>query len=179
MESYRFRPTYRGAKRVPAEVAAAELHRLDQTGGVTAQRVVNAARPPTAPLHGEFEWNNTVAAAAYRLSQARMLIRAIEAIVEPASPEEPREIRPMFIHVPDRQSAKPGTYVSSTILPTRPDQFALAINEALRFLESAEKSVAFLRRLAADKEDTFVAHVTIAQEGFHLVRTALAALRAA
>lgn len=46
-------------------------------GHLTPQATVAAARDPRSPLHPHFEWDDKLAAEAYRLDQARHLIRLI------------------------------------------------------------------------------------------------------
>lgn len=61
-----------------AAVAARNNNLLNPT------HVVEAARDPTSVLHGEFEWDDSEAAAAYRLAQAGALIRRVKfTIVRP------------------------------------------------------------------------------------------------
>ena len=43
-------------------------------GVLTPEAIVEAAKDPASPLHREFEWNNSAAATAWRLHQARQLI---------------------------------------------------------------------------------------------------------
>lgn len=51
-------------------------------GGVLKpEHVVAAARDPNNPLHKEFTWDNDEAAAAWRLEQARTLIRSVKVVV--------------------------------------------------------------------------------------------------
>lgn len=45
-------------------------------GYLTPHTVIEAASPPDHPLHGQFEWDDTVAGPLYRLDQARDLIRS-------------------------------------------------------------------------------------------------------
>jgi len=54
-------------------------------GELRPKDVVNAARLPTHPLHGFFEWNDQIAAESFRLDQARGLIRIVRVDVD----EEP------------------------------------------------------------------------------------------
>ena len=49
---------------------------------LVAEDVVEAARNPKNPLHGEFEWDTDKAAMQYRLSQARAIIRHITVMPE-------------------------------------------------------------------------------------------------
>lgn len=47
-------------------------------GYLTPEAVVEAARSEDSPLHGRFEWNDSVAAERYRKDQARDLIRSVK-----------------------------------------------------------------------------------------------------
>lgn len=67
-------------------------------GELTPRAVVDAARAPRHVLHRHFEWDNAKAAEAYRLEQARSIIRSINA--EDASIED--ESAPAFISISDR-----------------------------------------------------------------------------
>jgi hypothetical protein len=77
-----------------------ELQRLfDRDGELSPEQVLAEAKPASSPLHGYFEWNNSAAAAQYRLSQARDLIRRCKVTVETA-PETTVRVR-AFVNVPD------------------------------------------------------------------------------
>jgi len=54
----------------------AELKRLARVhnGKLTAEIVVNAAKPESSPLHNRFTWDDTDAARSWRLYEARKLI---------------------------------------------------------------------------------------------------------
>lgn len=51
-----------------------DLH--DQHHYLTPRMVLNVARDPQHPLHGQFEWDDRVAGERYRIEQARVLIRS-------------------------------------------------------------------------------------------------------
>ena len=70
---------------VSAQVAGEECERLESSGGLTPANLVNASRPDDAPLHGCFEWDDSVAAEKYRERQASYIIRSIEVSVERSS----------------------------------------------------------------------------------------------
>ena len=63
------------------EIANALKQLEDRKGRLLARDVLDAARDPSSPLHGCFEWDDGRAAEAYRLEQARELIRSIQADV--------------------------------------------------------------------------------------------------
>lgn len=73
--TYQWRPATQ--VRVNAQVAGEQMERLSETVGLSPQTLLDANRSPDAPLHGEFEWNNEIAAEKYRLTQASYLIRSI------------------------------------------------------------------------------------------------------
>lgn len=58
--------------------ALKELERLTDinNGDLTPDIVLDAARPETSPLHKHFEWDDSVAAEAWRKNQARTLIQS-------------------------------------------------------------------------------------------------------
>lgn len=58
------------------------LSQLDRARRLTPANVVTSARPVDSPLHGGFEWNNDTAAEAYRLDQARYILRSIVMVRE-------------------------------------------------------------------------------------------------
>ena len=69
-----------------AEIAGKMCAELSENGGLTAKRLLDANRPEDAPLHGEFEWNDGVAAERYRETQARHIINCICIKVEDREP---------------------------------------------------------------------------------------------
>jgi hypothetical protein len=46
-------------------------------GALTLDDVIEEARRPRSPLHADFEWDDAIAGAAYRRSQAARLIRTV------------------------------------------------------------------------------------------------------
>lgn len=70
---------FRAGSRIRGNIdtVTAELKRLEETRGLTAENVVRAAKSPKSVLHKHFEWDDKKAGAEYRLSQARQLIDAV------------------------------------------------------------------------------------------------------
>lgn len=90
---YKWKPATR--IKTSATQAGAVFEELENTVGLTAQNLVEASRPEDAPLHKEFEWDDSIAAEKYREDQARYLIRSIAICVE--EPEEsPVYVRAYF-----------------------------------------------------------------------------------
>jgi len=68
------------------ELLRQELSKLVSAGGVLRpEDIVAAARSKSSPLHPYFEWDDSAAAAAYRLIQAAALIRYVKISVETKS----------------------------------------------------------------------------------------------
>lgn len=57
------------------------IRSLEQDGSITPEEVVTAAASLTSPIHPLFEWDDSKAAHAHRLSQARRVITDFEFIV--------------------------------------------------------------------------------------------------
>ena len=72
-----------GDPQVVGEVCA----NLEKDGKLTAANLVDVSRPQDAPLHAMFEWDDAVAAEAYREVQGGRIIRSVEVI--PAGTSEP------------------------------------------------------------------------------------------
>lgn len=57
----------------------------DQHGELTPQLVLDVARDPEHPLHSRFEWDDAVAAEAYRRDQAHELIQSVKVVYRKAN----------------------------------------------------------------------------------------------
>lgn len=77
--------------KVDAQVAGEELERIRtwHNGRLEAKDVVEASRDPGAPLHPHFEWNDMRAASAYRIEQAKYVIRSVEVAVSEETEAKP------------------------------------------------------------------------------------------
>lgn len=82
-----------------AALVGAHLYLLRQQchGELTPKDVLDDARHDNSPLHSFFEWNDGAAAEAYRLQQARGLIRSVVAIY--TRPDMPAVRTKMFVHI--------------------------------------------------------------------------------
>lgn len=69
---------------IKAQVAGEELERIrtHNNGRLESADVVEAARPEDAPLHPAFEWDDFKAAEAYRVEQAKYIIRHVDVVME-------------------------------------------------------------------------------------------------
>lgn len=97
-EGARFQP---GAdKDVKAVGEHLEMLRQQCKGELTPKDVVDDARHDNSPLHSFFEWDDGAAAEAFRLQQARGLIRAVVAVY--VSDDKPAVRQRAYIHIPER-----------------------------------------------------------------------------
>lgn len=76
-----------------------ELLRKQCKGEITPKDIVDDARHGNSPLHSFFEWDEGAAAEAYRLGQARGLIRSVVAIY--TSPNKPALRTRAYVHIPE------------------------------------------------------------------------------
>lgn len=99
-------------------VIAAELQRIaGRAGKLTPQNVVDEARNPHSPLHNCFEWDDEAAGNAWRLEQAREIIRSVRVEIT----TESRTISTVYyVRDPEKASDEQG-YVSLPKLRRRPD----------------------------------------------------------
>ena len=127
-----------------------ELSRLyGQHGGLTAETVVEAARPEESPLHGQFEWDDTEAAHQFRLVQSRSLMRRVGVIIR-------EEVKPL-IHVPPETASgvRRGRYLIDEDLVKDVDEYARAIQSAQSDLDAALRRMAQLRKLRPSEDSRF------------------------
>ena len=95
--SYRYK--FEGLHKVSASIAGKICQELSETeDGLTPQNLVNISRDKNHPLHCEFEWNDSIAAEAYRVEQAKQLIRDITIVHD----EEEKKSDRGFVITPGR-----------------------------------------------------------------------------
>lgn len=116
-------------------------------GELTAEVVVISASKEGSPLHDFFEWDDGLAAASYRLEQARHLIRCVVVFYETESTEgEPVEYR-AFYNVDSEKTDAP--YVTMTRVMSDADLRASLLAKALKEATSWQDRYKTLVELAA------------------------------
>lgn len=120
-----------------------ELNRISQENGglLLPENVVKAAKTKTSPLHKHFEWDNTRAAAEYRLWQARQLIsvcvQILPGVTEPVS---------VFTSLStDRSSG--GGYRTTVAVCSNAELREQMLQDALHDLNTFQRRYAHLRQL--------------------------------
>ena len=114
-------------------------------GALEARMVVDAARPKRSPLHSQFEWDDSVAAEAHRLHQARSLIARVHIEVVPNASKAPVTVR-LFHQL---RKDKHGYRTVGDIAKSRPAKQAL-LDQLLIDLRGMQARYEVLRTLFAD-----------------------------
>lgn len=119
------------------------LRRLaDENDGILMpEKVVDAARPKSSPLHSRFEWHDGKAAEAYRIWQARQLIRVVVETIPGVKGEHE-----VFVSLTtDRRG---GGYRVTTEVLSRKEMREQMLSDALNELHLFQQKYARLKELA-------------------------------
>lgn len=120
----------------------------DRNGALTGKVLVNEARDPSHPLHHRFEWDDSKAGEAHRISQAESLIASVKVKLLPSTTSsDPVTVR-AFIARREVGEAAPGEYVPVSEVQGDPDREAA-------LLRSMERDIDVLRRRYRAYEDLF------------------------
>jgi hypothetical protein len=120
-------------------------------GAITAQELVDAARPADSPAHSAFEWDDSIAGENWRKLTARKYIRITKVDFE--------DRREQLIHVPAIKSNEPGQYKPISVVVQNIDEFQLALSQLLAKQRAAASAVAELRRAAESTNRKAAIHV--------------------
>lgn len=112
-----------------AQVAGEMCDRLSkEEGGLTPKRLLDANRDENAPLHNEFEWNDLIAAEAYRENQAAHIIRCL--VIEPEQNLEEKPSR-AFVRVTEEKHS----YTPLRVVMEHPDMMKILMENAKRDMQ--------------------------------------------
>jgi hypothetical protein len=129
----------------PVDERIRELYDLNN-GTVTPDMVIEDAKNPDSPLHGEFNWNvDEVAMQAWR-DKARRLIRRVKVVIETEDIVFHGRGRREFISDPGKDKGTQG-YISRADLRTDRERAYDALRAEIRRIESAIERV---REVAED-----------------------------
>lgn len=103
----------------------------EHEGRLTPRAVIEAARNERSPLHRHFEWDDAVAAEAYRLDQAREIIRVVR--VQDDDGAEPVRA---FLSIADKDGT---SYRSVSDVRQSADLQLAVLRQAERDLEAFER----------------------------------------
>ncbi len=118
--------------------------KLESEGNLTPAALVEEGRPEDSPLHGDFEWDDTVAAERYRESQAGYIIRSVEVVAKDVS-EPVRAFVSISVRSEDESQR---TYVSTVKAIGEPETRDEILRGALAELNSFRRKYEQLTELA-------------------------------
>jgi hypothetical protein len=108
----------------------------DRNGNIDPKDVVNAARSKKNPLHDSFEWDDSVAAEAYRITQAKDLLKEFKFVVESETIDM---IAPVYVSHPK----DPGKYAKTVKIAESHDLSRRVLNaELARIKGSLKRAIA-------------------------------------
>lgn len=99
---------------VKADEAGKEFERIEKENGkVTAENLLESARPENSVMHDCFEWNDTEAAEKYRLLEAKNVInQLVKVAVTEENSGRSKEQRAYVNINPNRGFGSKGDYIS-------------------------------------------------------------------
>lgn len=119
------------------QVAGDMCKKLEAEGRLTAKELLNENRPEDAPLHKEFEWNDSIAAESWREQQARHIINSLIVCPEKADP-----VRVFF-----KIERTENRYQSIETILEHKDSTRKLMENALQELESIQRKYNAIKQL--------------------------------
>lgn len=127
-----------------ANVAGEVCEELDRTVGLTPENLVEASRPECAPLHGEFEWDDAIAAEEYRRTQARHIICNLSIVIDEQKSEPIRA----FFSLQNGFRKNNGTYEGTITIMSNEEKRQKLLDNAKRELGAFKKKYELLTELS-------------------------------
>lgn len=121
-----WKPGFERLHKANAQLVAEEISSIGESA--TPAQIVDKARDDTTELHKCFEWNDTKAAEAYRLQQARHVVCHL--VIRETIREDKPPIR--FFFKPDSMDG----YQPTRIIARNQDSYQALLDSAMRDLES-------------------------------------------
>lgn len=141
-KKYSYRHGKTGAS---AQTVGETLERIEQRdGAVTKEAFLEESRPEDSPTHNMFEWDDTVAAEAYRLEQSRWIIADVVVTVE--RDDEPKKVAG-FVNVTYGKHNK-AEYNSIKVAMEDSEKRKAVLANAFKELESFESKYSEYEELA-------------------------------
>lgn len=142
--------------RVDAQVAGEHIEALleQHEGAITPVQVVEDAKQPSSPIHGEFEWDDAVAGEKWRLQTARQLVNnlVIVAVERDDKPEQPATRA--FVSVSNTGTNGRG-YVALARVLSDDDLYQETIGEILAMIRSYRQKLESLKELRSSLKTAF------------------------
>lgn len=126
-----------------ASVAGKVMEELEKTVGLTTKSLVDASRPEDAPLHKEFEWNDTVAGEKYREIQAGKMITNLKVSIKQ---DETKTVRG-FVAL-DYGVSKPASFENTETVLSVTEKRNRLLTLAIKELQAFRKKYIMLSELS-------------------------------
>lgn len=109
-------------------------------GVITPDLVIEDAKNPKSPLHGQFNWNVEEAAMSAWRETARRLIRQVKVVIEVKeitfTPNHQTHQRKEFLAIPNKKPGEQG-YIRRAELKTQREKAIEAMGDEIKRIESA------------------------------------------
>ena len=130
-----------GFYKADASKVAAEISSLGEN--FTTQEIVEKARSTDSELHKCFEWNDSIAAEKYRLTQAQNILRLL-VVTKNEVDREPQKTNLRVFH---SDGMRKNSYSPIQIIVKKNDEYEVLLNNALAELKSFKKKYHMLSEL--------------------------------
>ena len=134
---------------VSAELAANTIENLQHKLGkdsVTANELLDASRNADAPLHCCFEWDDSIAAENFRVSQARSIINSIKVTI--IKDNTPKSTVRYFLNVKPVAPKVHGEFVNVDTVFANPDYRCQVLKNALAELQNFQRKYSNYKELS-------------------------------
>lgn len=126
---------------IDANIAGKQCEELEKTVGLTPKNLLDANRDENAPLHSEFEWNDSVAAEKYRERQAQHIIACLCVRAETTNGEKSEPVRAFLKTAPESE------YQSLNVVLQSADSHSAMLAMALKELKAFQRKYNALAEL--------------------------------
>ena len=135
---------WKRASRIKADAQKAGelMEHLESTVGLTPKSLLDASRDDSAVLHNEFEWDDEVAAEAYRENQARHIIQCICTKVDCENGEQNTNVRAYFI------TSETDGYENITAIVQDASKYNSVLVMAMKELKAFQRKYSELKELS-------------------------------
>ena len=143
---------------IDANIVGKSMEEIEEKyGEISAERLLEYARPEDSPIHDLFEYDDSVAAECWRRKQANVVIGCIVIVEESVSSsdetietqiveEEPRETI-AFLNISTQRSGK-GIYISTKKALSQEDTRQIVLQRALEDLRLFKRKYHYLSELS-------------------------------
>lgn len=124
---------------VPADVAGKHIENLQKEKGiVTSRNLLESARPINSAIHDCYEWDDSVAAENYRITQSGYILRNLVKIVVSDDVKQEKEVR-AFVNIAQSDKFTEGQFVDVSTALSNEETRKIVLRKALKELQVFQK----------------------------------------